>query len=164
MNPLLLAIPCFCFSFFAACNLFSQPPQDATSKPKLVARVEIVHHEHCFTVKYFIKNEDDEDVELVYGRGDSGIQIVPTLQLGAPRYLTITPPTYLAPGRRTMQANLKKVEAGKEILYGTFTMGYPPSSRDQEVDLAASIEFRDQKSIERTPAVRLKIPAQSARE
>ncbi len=95
------------------------PPDES---PALTARMEVTAHEQSFTVRFFIKNQGNQDAEVVFGRGGMGMSVVPQFHLGE---LTITPPTYLRPGRRAMAPDKKKIPAGKEVLYGTFTMGYP---------------------------------------
>lgn len=134
----------------------SQDPQGERGKPALSARIAVDEHEHSFTVRFFLKNEGKADERVVYGRGGSGLQVVPMFHLGS---ITISPPTYLLPPRRSMASNTRPIPAGKEILYGTFTMGYPLVRKAGEEKLTASIYFRELKTTIRTEAQMLKIPA-----
>ena len=136
-----------------------QDPKANPVAPALTARLEVESHEHCFTVRFFLKNTGEKDIDVVYGAGGGGLQIVPEFQVAG---LMITPPTYLAPPRRSMRPDVKHVPAGKEILYGTFTMGYPPNELDQdrEEKLSGTIHFRELKAELRTEPQVLRFPAQ----
>jgi hypothetical protein len=135
------------------------PKQKPKAEPEpqiLSARIEVDAHEHCFTVRFYVKNNGKDDEKIELGRGGSGLQVVPRFQVGD---VSITPPLYLRPGRRSGNPDLITVQAGKEILYGTFTMGYPPVERERQEKLTASISFRERKETLRTEPQPLKIPA-----
>jgi hypothetical protein len=138
----------------------SQPPKAAPAKPTLAARIEVDEHEYCFTVRFLLKNDSDRDAEVTYGRGDKGLEVVPMFHLGGGRDIYITPPTYLGLPKRSLQPNVAPIPAGKEILYGTFTMGYPRSEKETVEDLSATIQFREPAQTFETKPVRLIIPAQ----
>ncbi len=138
----------------------SQPPKAAPAKPTLTARIEVEEHEHCFSVRFFLKNDSDRDAEVTYGRGSQGLEIVPKFHLGGGREVYITPPTYIGLPKRSLQPNVMPIPAGKEILYGTFSMGYPPSKKESVEDLSATIQFREPSLTLETKPVRLIISAQ----
>ena len=141
-------------------NLASgQPSEGVPAKSSLAARMVVDEHEHCFTVRFFLKNDSDRDVEVTYGRGGSGLEVVPVFRLGGSGDVYITPPTYLRPASRALRPDVMPIPAGKEILYGTFTMGYPPVEREREEKLSAVIHFKELKATLRTEPQRLKIPA-----
>jgi hypothetical protein len=139
-----------------------QDPKAERVTPALTARIEVDEHEHCFTVRFFLKNTGEKDIAVIYGVGGGGLEVVPQFKLAG---LTVTPPKYLHPPRRSMRPDAKHVPAGEEILYGTFTMGYPPVERDQdrEETLSGSIYFRELKAELRTEPRTLKIPAQTTK-
>lgn len=133
--------------------------------PKLGARLELDCEKSSFTARLFVKNLSDKDIPVIYGAGGMGMSNVPSFHLGD---LTIAPPTYLRPGRPSMRPDTKLIPAGKEILYGTYTMGYPEgfgqvnvggfpgnTRRDQ---IHASISFREWKVHLTTDPKPLKIP------
>lgn len=138
----------------------SQPPKAAPAKPLLAARMEVDEHEHCFTVRFFLKNDTDLDVDVTFGRGGSGLEVVPAFHVGGGRETYITPPTYLGPSKRSLRPNVMQIPAGKEILYGTFTMGYPYREKENVEEISATIQFRELRQFLKTDPVRLKIPAQ----
>ncbi len=144
-------------------NLASgQPSEGVPAKSSLAARMVVDEHEHCFTVRFFLKNDSDRDVEVTYGRGGSGLQVVPVFRLGGSGDVYITPPTYLRPASRALRPDVMPIPAGKEILYGTFTMGYPRSRDVSNDEISATIQFQEPKLTLRTKPVRLKIPAQKS--
>lgn len=149
-----------------ACLLNSCPA--SAEKPKadpapLTARIEVEGHDHSFTVRFFLKNSGAHDLDVIYGRGGSGMSVVPQFKVAG---MTVTPPTYLRPPRRSMTPMRKPVPAGKEILYGTFTMGYPPVERkkDRNEEMSAVIHFAELKATVRSDNQKLKIPALRDRE
>jgi hypothetical protein len=113
------------------------PPPEA----RLTGRIEVVPREQCLTVRFYLKNPTPTDVAVVYGRGGAGLTQVPSFRLRYGRSLTMTiqPPVYRHPPRRTMRPNTKRVPAKGEIVYGEFTMGWPPGilERDREGKLRA---------------------------
>jgi hypothetical protein len=130
--------------------------QDKHAPPRLAARITVEEHEHSFTVRLYLRNDGREDVQVMYGRGGEGMRNVPQLAVGG---LSITPPTYLRPVRRSLRPDTMTVPAGKEVLYGTFTQGYPPRQglgRDDK--LVASISFPELRVSVQAPAVRLTLP------
>jgi hypothetical protein len=71
----------------------------------------------------------------------------------------VTPPVYLTPPRRAMRPQLLKIASGQEVLYGTYTMGYPPSERERkDVEIFAQISFREGNLLLRTPPQKLAVP------
>lgn len=134
----------------------SEAAQGQRDKTALSARIEVDAHERSFTVRFYLKNTGKDDQQVVYGHGGSGLAVVPQFQAGD---VTINPPTYLRPPRRAMAPNGRTIPAGKEVLYGTFTMGYPPAGRKREVTLSGTIYFRELKATVRTEATTLKLPA-----
>lgn len=146
-----------CVSLLSADQTTCQPPKTAPAEPTLSARVEVDAHEHCFTVRFFLKNNGESETEVVYGSGGSGLQVVPRFEIAG---MTITPPTYLMPPRRSRRPDVKLIPAGKEVLYGTFTMGYPSFDREREEKLSAVIHFSELKATLRAEPRPLKIPAQ----
>ena len=150
-------------AFFVGCawllsaeSARGQKPKADPMPPTLSARVEIDEHEHSFTVRFFLKNTAEMDVEVVIGHGSSGMRVVPQFDVGN---ITIHPPTYSTPPRRSMSPDKRQVPAGKEILYGTFTMGYPPIDKARTDKLTAVIQFKELKATLRTEPQELKIPA-----
>ncbi len=150
---------------FSACLLCatpatSQPPKTVLVPPTLTARMEADEHEHSFTVRFLLRNNTDRDVEVEYGRGRSGLEVVPRFHLMDRSYRVINPPTYLGPARRSMRPDLLRIPARKEVLYGTFTMGYPRLRQGQEaeVEFEGVIRFRELELTLRTEPLRLKIP------
>jgi hypothetical protein len=140
----------------------SQPPKPDAVTPTLTARIEVDEHEHSFTVRFFLKNNTDRDVEVEYGKGGSGLEVVPSFRLIGRGGLAIYPPTYIGPARRSLRPNLLRIPAGKEVLYGTFTMGYPRLGprREREVEFDGVISFPRPEMTLRTKPVRLKVPPQ----
>lgn len=130
----------------------------AKEKPgeTLVARMEVIEHEHCFTVRFFLKNTGESPIEVVEGHGQSGQQIVPRFEAGD---VGISPPTYLRPPRRSMRPDSRRIPAGEEILYGVYTMGYPILEKAREDPMSASIYFRELKQTIRAAPRPLRIPA-----
>jgi len=160
MRVSIVALPLGCICLLCADPASSQPPKAAPAKPTLAARMEVEEHEHCFTVRFFLKNDSDRDAEVTYGRGDKGLEVVPKFHLGGGRDIYITPPTYIGLPNRSLQPNVMPIPAGKEILYGTFTMGYPRSVKETVEELSATIRFREPAEALETKPVRLIIPAQ----
>lgn len=134
----------------------SQGPKDERNLTALKPRIEVDEHEHCFTVRFFLKNDGKDEEKVEYGRGGSGLQVVPQFRVD---FVTITPPTYVSPPRRSMKPDVRSIPAGEEILYGTFTMGYPVLDQGGDKKLTASIYFRELKATLRTEPQPLKIPA-----
>lgn len=140
-----------------------QETKPSAESTRLTARMEVTNHEQGFAVRFFIKNDGDQDTEVVYGRGGMGMSVVPQFQLGD---LTITPATYLRPGRRAMNPDKKAIPAGKEILYGTFMMGYPleleqglrPDKTPMGQKITGSIRFAQSKITLKTEPQWLKRP------
>jgi hypothetical protein len=129
----------------------------SAAKTPLKARIEVQPHTSSFTVRLYLKNEGEKEVKVTYGRGGSGMSVVPTLALGQFR---ITPPTYLRPPRRSMRPDQISVPAKQEVLYGTLTMGYPPAGQEvKDAPVVAYIHFQELKLNLETPPQRLTIPA-----
>lgn len=148
-----------CACLLSADIALSQPPKAGPAKPSLAARMEVDEHEHCFSVRFYLKNETDRDVEVTYGRGNSGLEVVPAFHVGGSREVYITPPIYLGPSNRALQPNILPIPVGKEILYGTFTMGYPQREKENVEEFSATIQFPELPQFLKTKPVRLKIPA-----
>ena len=159
MRVLTVALFLGCAWLLSADPASGQKPKADPEQPTRTARVEVDAHEHCLTVRFFLKNDGEKEAEVVYGSGGSGMRVVPQFEVAG---VTITPPVYHRPPRRSMKPDVKRIPAGKEILYGTFTMGYPPVERERErdVELSAVIHFEKLKATLRTEPQRLKIPAQ----
>src|SRR5262245_20400749 len=121
----------------------SQKPKVDPMPPTLSARVEIDEHENSFTVRFFLKNTSEKDIEVVIGSVRSGLLVLPQFHVCE---VTSHPPTYSRPPRRSMKNDVRQVPACKEILYGTFTMGYPPTARASTEKLTAVIEFKELKA------------------
>lgn len=134
----------------------SQDPKADPVPPALSARMEVDAHEHCFTVRFFLKNAGKRNIEVIQGRGGRGLETVPQFHLGS---LTITPPTYLRPPRRSLRSDTRQIPAGSEILYGTFTLGYPPLDLLRDEKLFASIDFAELKTSLQTEPQPLKVSA-----
>ncbi|MCE9554689.1 MAG: hypothetical protein K8T91_15135 [Planctomycetes bacterium] len=137
--------------------------QARPSESALSGRIELDAHEHCFIARFFLKNNGKTDTEVLCG-GMNGMSVVPRFKLDL---MTITPPTYLLPPRRREDPKTIKLPAGKEVLYGTFTMGYPPPfrathDREREESISAYITFSERRETVRTESQRLKIPAPKA--
>src|SRR5262245_52758376 len=79
-------------------SAWGQKPKADPMPPALSARVEIVEHENSFTVRFFLKNISEKDIEVVTGSGGSGLRVVPRFNVGE---VTIHPPTYSRPPRRS---------------------------------------------------------------
>lgn len=156
MRFLVVALCAICALLLIANSTWAQKPKTDPMPPALSARVELDEHEHSFTVRLFLKNAGEKDIDVVTGTGGSGLRVVPQFNVGE---ITIHPPRYSRPGRRSGKEDLRTVPAGKEILYGTFTMGYPPSDRARTEKLTAFIEFKELKATLRTEPQELKIPA-----
>lgn len=139
----------------------SQNPKADPVNPTLTARIEVDEHQHSFSVRFFLRNNTDRDVQVVIGRGRSGMEVVPRFHLNDGSMRIISSPTYLGPARRSMKPDLRRIPAGTEILYGTFTMGYPQvvPRHEGDVELYGYIRFREQQVALRTEPQRLKIPA-----
>ena len=139
----------------------SQPPDADAVSPTLTARMEADGHGHSFTVRFFLKNNTDRDVDVEYGKGRSGLEVVPRFYLKDRSYRVINPPTYLGPSNRALRPDLMRIPAGKEVLYGTFTMGYPPllPRELREIEFEGVINFPKPNLTLRTEPVRLTLPA-----
>ena len=159
MRVLALTLCLGCVCLLSAHRTSGQNPATATEEPDLAVRIELDEHEHCFTLRFFVKNNGESEAKVTYGRGDSGLEVVPHFRFSG---LYISPPTYLRPARRSMRPNVRKIPAGTEILYGTFTLGYPQISRrirrDGDDELSAFIRFLDSKKTLYAPMQRLKLP------
>lgn len=131
----------------------SQDP--ATPPSELRARLEVDTHRESFTVRLFLANTGNSEQQLVHGHGHGGLGVVPQFRFG--RY-TIDPPRYLVPPSRAMRPDFTVVGAGKEVLYGSWTLGYPPAG-DGPRELTATIGFREAKLTLTTPPVMLAAPA-----
>lgn len=94
---------------------------------ELKGRIIIACHEESFTMKFFIRNEAKTSIKLIRGHGSGGIANVPGLHWAG---YYITSPTYLR-NFAHVHPEYVEVPAGQEVLYGSFTMGYPP-----EIDFA----------------------------
>ena len=105
-----------------------QPPE-----PPITGRIEIVPHEFCFTVRFYLENHGSQDVRIEYGQGHEGLTNVPNfyLTLDNSASMTISPPVYRWPQFRHMRPDIKIVPAKKETLYGEFTMGWPTGFDDR---------------------------------
>jgi len=94
----------------------------------LRARLEVVTHEHCFVVTFRLRNVTDEERRVETGRGGQGLTNVPRLMVRAAVrgsvFLRVTPATWLGPSRRSMGPDYVRIPAGKEVVYGRFTLGY----------------------------------------
>lgn len=148
--PLLL----WCAALLSLGQAAGQGPKPADSG--LTGRIEVVEHKHSFTVRFYLKNTGKEEVKVVTGYGGGGLSVVPRFQVGI---TAVTPPTYLHPPRRSMRPTFKAIPAGKEVLYGAFTMGYPPSDKGRREKITGSIYFRDLKATIKTEARTLNVPA-----
>ena len=104
----------------------------------ITGRIEIKRHDHSFTVKVFLTNQTDEGITVVVGAGGSGKTVAPTFFCGG---LRVTPPQYLRPPRRSMRPDLFTLAAHAEVLYGSYTLGYPPL-RPGQYDFAGSLHLR----------------------
>src|SRR4051812_50190441 len=69
-------------------SAFGVPPSaggpQGEGAPKATARLEVEAKPDCFTVRFFIKNEGDEAMEIVYGHGGGGQGLVPIFKTLAP--------------------------------------------------------------------------------
>ncbi|MHC4252397.1 MAG: hypothetical protein ACYS9X_25035 [Planctomycetota bacterium] len=113
----------------------------------LKARLEVVTHEHCFVVAFRLRNVTKEDRRVEIGRGGAGLTNVPSFTVrSAPRSgpsMWVTPATWRGPTSRAMRPNFVNIPAGKEMVYGRFTLGYEGLAwssrgtvfRPREVDL-----------------------------
>ncbi len=155
--PTTLCLGCVCL--LSAHQTSGQNPATDTEEPDLAFRIVVDHHEHCFTLRFFVKNNGESEAKVIYGRGDSGLENVPHFRFAG---LYISPPTYLRPSRRALRPNVRTIQAGAEILYGTFTLGYPQISRrirrDGDDELSAFIRFPDTKKTLYAPVQKLKLP------
>jgi hypothetical protein len=114
---------------------------------RATARLEAEAKADCFTVRFFIKNEGDESTEIIYGHGRGGQELVPSIQIfgGGGRSVSITPPIYRYPPFRHMNPDTLRIPAREEVLYGTYTMGYPPEGRlgRDRMMIEAAFEYRE---------------------
>ncbi|MBC7968402.1 MAG: hypothetical protein H7Z17_21055, partial [Fuerstia sp.] len=156
MRVITVAICLSCFGMLIADPASSQPPKAAT----LTARIEVDEHEHCFTARFFLQNDSVKDLSVTYGRGGRGLEVVPTFHVSDSSNIFITPPTYLGYPERALRKHAINVPAGKEVLYGTFTMGYPHCDKERDEEITASIQFDEFPQAITTEAVRFTIPAQ----
>jgi hypothetical protein len=129
------------------------------ARAELTARITVETQKQGFTVKLYLKNPGDKEVEVVYGRGNAGMTVLPRLDVGD---YFITPAVYTRPPSRAMRPNKKIVPAGQELLYGTFTVGYPPAEREQVREVRAFISFRELSLSLETPPVKITIPGGKA--
>ena len=159
MKTTMIVASSFALLALTTCTSHSQ---DATSnKPpraQLETRLEVTEYERCFSIKLFLKNIAEEDTAVTIGWGGTGQEVVPYFTLGS---LRITPPTYLLPPKRTMRPNKLAIPAGKEILYGTYTLGYPPHRHLRKPEIRGSIRFEETEHSVATPAVPIKLPTMS---
>lgn len=153
-STLLLAIAVL--AFVGSLTAEKEGVAEGKDENKLKARMEVDEHEQSFTVRFFIKNESEEDQKVMMGRGGAGMSVVPHFRLSD---MTITPPTYLMPPRRSLKPDYRNIPAGKEILYATFTMGYPYRAEAKEEQISATIIFLDPNLTLQTTEQPLKIPA-----
>lgn len=107
----------------------AQNPQAATTK--ISARLEAKATTDCIKAKFFLKNEGTEQIEIVYGRGGIGQDVVPEFHT---RYLTITPSTVRLPGKRSMMDDILTIPPGEEVEYGTYILTNPFVSATGMVD------------------------------
>ena len=133
-----------------------QKPKAAPEQPPLGARIEVDEHKHSFTVRFYLKNTGKDEVKVQTGSGGGGMRVVPRFDVAG---VMINPPTYHRPPRRSMRPDYRVVPAGKEVLYGTFTMGYPPVDKGGDYKMTASITFRELKATIQSEAKTVKLPA-----
>jgi hypothetical protein len=129
---------------------------DGKDQLRATARIEVEAKPDCFSVRFFIKNETNEGFDLAYGAGNGGQTVVPTFAIGQ---IHVTPPIYRFPLKRSLRPNILHFPEHTEVLYGTYTMGYPPENvldRERQT-IQAFIQFQDQG--QREPELRLTTPA-----
>ena len=97
---------------------------DSLTGDELKGRIMITCHEESFTMKFFIRNEAKTKIKLIRGHGSGGIAKAPGLHWAG---YYITSPTYLR-NYAHMHPEYVEIPAGEEVLYGSFTMGYPPGT------------------------------------
>lgn len=96
---------------------------------KVSARIEVEGTEKCFTVRFYIKNDEEKDIEVIVGRGRTGRKVI-TLHYEQGGYaLEITPPVFKQPGSRSMRPDLVKLPAHEEVLYDTYRLGFPDDDK-----------------------------------
>jgi hypothetical protein len=124
---------------------------------KATARLEVDAKPDCFTVRFFIKNEGDEATKIVYGFGHGGQELVPTIHLfgGRGRAVSITPPIYRYPPFRHMNPDTLSIPAHEEVLYGTYTLGYPPEGRIGRDRMMIQAFFESTERGQRKPIIRV---------
>jgi len=89
------------------------------------ARIEVEGSEKCCTVRFYIKNDEDKDIDIIVGRGRTGRKVITLHYEQGSHSLEITPPVFKAPGSRAMRPDLLKLPAHKEVLYDTYRFGFP---------------------------------------
>jgi hypothetical protein len=129
----------------AAAPVWSRGAEPPPPEAQITGRIEVVPHQHCFTVRFYLNNPTPTDVAVVYGRGRAGLTNVPSFGLRYARSgtMTIQPPIYRHPPHRALRPDTRTVPAKGEILYGEFTMGWPPGifERYREGKLRAHFSF-----------------------
>src|SRR5262245_20629223 len=99
-----------CAWLLSAVAASGQKPKAGAAHSTLTARVEVQGHEHSFTVRFYLENKGTKEVAVVYGRGGGGMSVVPRFNVAD---VSITPPTYHRPPRRSMAPMVKRIPAGK---------------------------------------------------
>lgn len=106
------------------CSIISgtlaQTPQAESTK--ISARLEATATTDCIKAKFFLKNEGADPIEIVYGHGGMGQDVVPEFYT---QFLTITPSIVRRPGRRSMMADILTIPPGEEMEYGTYILTTP---------------------------------------
>jgi hypothetical protein len=143
------------FLMLSASRAMGEPQKEGAVKAS--ARLEVDAKPDCFTVRFFLKNESDEAAELVYGYGGGGQELVPTIHIFGEggRAVTITPPTYAYPQFRHLNPDTLSIPAHKEVLYGTYTMGYPPEGRLAQSRVMIQAYFASNERGQRAPRIRV---------
>jgi hypothetical protein len=144
--------------------LLAQEAGPATTRPAaLTGRIEVESHDEYFTVRFYLRNEGAATQRIEFGRGSAGLENVPAFKVG---YVSVTPPIYRLPPRRSMRPVVLEIPPGEEMLYGVFTMGWPATvggrlfeiSRHGKAEMHATFQYERRRAPLRTPAVSLEIP------
>lgn len=107
--------------------LAGSPGGFAADGDTVAARVEVEAKADCFVIRFFVRNDGDDDVEAIVGYGGGGKEVATFDLTTGTLSLSITPPVFRRPASRSMRPDIQVFPAGREVLYDTYVLGFPPS-------------------------------------
>lgn len=104
-------------------GIAGEPRRD--DRDKITARIEVEAKGDFFIVKFFVKNDGEDDLDVIIGRGRQGKKVATLHFAHGSDTIEITPPVFKRPGSRAMRPDLLRLTAHKEVLYDSYRLGFP---------------------------------------